>query len=117
MGFPLQVVVDAHDPKRLASFWAEVLGYVAEPLPGDPPEWFSLVDPSGTGPRFLLQQVLERKSVKNRVHLDVEVGSENMKTRAHELSKLGGTYVREHNEPVGHWIVMLDPEGNEFCLH
>jgi predicted enzyme related to lactoylglutathione lyase len=117
MGAPLQVVVDAHDPKRLAVFWAEVLGYVADPLSGDPEEWCSLVDPAGIGPRFLFQQVLERKTVKNRVHIDIEVGAENMKARAHELSKLGGTYVREHKEPVGHWIVMMDPEGNEFCLH
>jgi predicted enzyme related to lactoylglutathione lyase len=117
MGVPVQVVLDAHDPKRLGAFWAEALGYTVAPIPGDPEEWFALVDPEGAGPRLLLQKVLERKSAKNRVHLDIEVGADQMKTRAHELSKLGGTYVREHNEPVGHWIVMMDPEGNEFCLH
>jgi hypothetical protein len=117
MGLPVQVVLDAHDPKKLAAFWAEVLGYVAAPLPGDPDEWFALVDPTGAGPRVLLQKVLEHKTAKNRVHLDIEVGEDTMRARAHELSKLGGTYVREHKEDLGHWIVMMDPEGNEFCLH
>ena len=117
MAAQVQIVLDAHDPKRLAAFWAEVLGYVADPLPGDPEEWSALVDPDGNGPRLLLQKVVERKGVKNRVHLDIGVGKDAMKARAHELSKLGGTYVREHDEHLGHWIVMMDPEGNEFCLH
>jgi hypothetical protein len=136
MALAVQVVFDAHDPKRLGIFWAEVLGYVEQPPPPgfatwdealaaagfdmdnlDPNAAFAIVDPDGNGPRVLIQKVLERKTVKNRVHLDVRVGPDNMRTRAHELAKLGGTYVREHKEPGGHWIVMLDPEGNEFCLH
>ena len=52
----------------------------------------------------------------DRVHLDVGVGPERMDGLAGELEAMGGTRVAEFDEPEGHWITMLDPEGNEFCL-
>jgi hypothetical protein len=85
-----QVTFDCAEPERVARFWCEVLGYVVPPPPegfatwGDydrslPPEdqgtWFACVDPSGTGPRLFFQRVPEGKVVKNRVHLDVRVGT------------------------------------------
>src|SRR5919206_5033245 len=91
MAPPVQVVVDCHDPARLASFWAEALGYVEQPPPdgfeswpaflasiGVPEEEFNsanaVVDPDGAGPRIYFQRVPEPKTVKNRVHIDVNAG-------------------------------------------
>ena len=88
----VQVVFDAADPGKLASFWALVLGYVEEPPPpgfgsweefgrsiGLPEENFgdqaALIDPAGEGPRLYFQRVPEGKTAKNRVHLDVRVAA------------------------------------------
>lgn len=85
-----QVTFDCAEPERLARFWCEVLGYVVPPPPegfatwdqyqrSRPPEerdaWFACVDPSGVGPRLYFQRVPEGKAAKNRVHLDVRVGT------------------------------------------
>ena len=61
-------------------------------------------------------KVPEGKTAKNRVHLDVNVGKDVMHAKADELEALGATRVGEYDEPAGHWITMLDPEGNEFCI-
>src|ERR1700741_2330949 len=85
-----QVTFDCAEPERVARFWCEVLGYV----PPQPPEgfatwddfnrtlppqeqgaWFACTDPTGAGPRLYFQRVPEGKVVKNRVHLDVRVGT------------------------------------------
>jgi hypothetical protein len=133
MAAPVQVSFDAADPRGLGQFWITALGYIEQPPPpgfdtweaaleafgvdtSDPNRAYAIVDPDGQGPRFFFQKVPEGKTAKNRMHLDVNVGAEAMKAKADELVSLGGTYVREHEEPSGHWIVMLDPEGNEFCL-
>ena len=60
--------------------------------------------------------VEEGKTAKNRVHLDVRVGADLMHERADALVALGATVVGEFDEPGGHWITLLDPEGNEFCI-
>jgi hypothetical protein len=77
---------------------------------------YAVVDPDGNGPRFLFQKVPEGKTAKNRMHLDVNVGKDNMHRRSDELVALGATFVREYEDPSGHWLLMQDPEGNEFCL-
>jgi hypothetical protein len=136
MANAVQITMDAADPRALGTFWMEVLGYIEQPPPPgfdtwddalkdagfdletlDPNQAFSLVDPDGHEPRLFIQKVPEGKTAKNRVHLDVSVGKESMTRRADELVALGGTFVGEYEEPGGHWVVMLDPEGNEFCLH
>src|SRR3954469_18837064 len=86
----IQVTFDCAEPERLARFWCEVLGYVIPSPPAgvapwddfkasQPPEqqdsWFACVDPSGVGPRLYFQRVPEGKAAKNRVHLDVRVGT------------------------------------------
>lgn len=137
----VQVTFDCADPERVARFWCEVLGYVIpEPPPGFeswaafqktlPPEVhgsaFACEDPNGVGPRLYFQRVPEGKVVKNRVHLDVRVGSglggeERLAALTAErdrLSTLGASLVRVMpgdgvNEAC---IVMQDVEGNEFCL-
>jgi len=143
MATGVQVVIDCADPARLAPFWASALGYaLQEPPPGfatwqaflsaqgvPESEWNSasaVVDPAGRGPRIYFQQVPEPKAVKNRVHLDVNVGGGRetpiavRRERAHaeslRLQQLGATQQRINDDWRGFSIVMQDPEGNEFCL-
>ena len=137
----IQVVIDCTDPRRLAEFWAAALGYVMQPPPpgfdsweqfadqiGVPPDLLAaVVDPERVKPRILFQKVPETKTVKNRVHLDIDVapgvaiGSEERKAaawaRCEELTARGAALLREFSEPTGWWLLMADPEGNEFCLH
>jgi len=133
MANSFQVTIDAASPRALGAFWCEVLGYVEQPPPpgfdtwedaldamhidrSDPDRAFAIVDPEGVGPRVFLQKVPEGKTAKNRVHLDVQVGTDVMHERADALVTLGATVVGEFDEPGGHWITLLDPEGNEFCI-
>ncbi|MCQ9182991.1 VOC family protein [Streptomyces sp. IBSBF 2953] len=137
----VQVTFDCADPERVARFWCEVLGYVAPSPPKGfdswdaydrslPPEkrgaWFACSDPSGVGPRLFFQRVPEGKTAKNRVHLDVRVGTglvgeerlAALKAECARLMALGATCVQvlvadEENESC---ISMQDIEGNEFCL-
>jgi hypothetical protein len=130
----IQITVDASSPRRLAEFWCEVLGYVEQPPPPgfatwddaldafgidrtDPDRAFAIVDPDGIGPRMFFLKVPEAKTAKNRMHLDVHTPPDRLQARADELVALGATRLAEFDEPEGHWITMLDPEGNEFCLH
>jgi hypothetical protein len=138
----VQVTFDCAEPERVARFWCEVLGYVVVPPPPEgfaswddfnralPPEQqdaaFACVDPSGVGPRLFFQRVPEEKTVKNRLHLDVRVGTglvgqerlAALEAECARLLALGAVRVRllpadEHDESC---LVMQDIEGNEFCL-
>jgi len=115
-----QVTFDCAEPERVARFWCEVLGYEHQ-VSGS-----ACVDPSGVGPRLYFQRVPEGKVVKNRVHLDVRVGTglvgderlATLEAECDRLIALGAVRVRvlladEENESC---IVMQDVEGNEFCL-
>ena len=82
----------------------------------DPDRAYAIVPPDMDGPRLFFLKVPEPKTAKNRFHLDVGVGPDVMQQRAEELVALGATIVGEFNEPEGHWITLLDPEGNEFCI-
>ena len=117
---------DAADPHRIAAFWARALGYVAEPG-YDEPHGASIIDPAGKGPAISFLRVPEPKTAKNRMHIDVRVAGEppwdmtereqRIRAKSAELAADGATTVREeyYGEDLGH-IVMLDPEGNEFCV-
>jgi hypothetical protein len=137
----VQVTFDCADPQRVARFWCEVLGYVLPPppegfadwgefdrsLPAEHQgEWFACSDPTGVGPRLFFQRVPEGKVVKNRVHLDVRVGTglvgdERLSTLEAESARLLALGAKQVeilradgiNESC---IVMQDVEGNEFCL-
>ena len=86
----------------------------------------AVVDPEGKGPRLYFQRVPEGKVVKNRVHLDLNVGGgretpmDKRKLRvdaeAERLAGEGATKVRPMEQRGEYWVVMQDPEGNEFCL-
>jgi hypothetical protein len=115
---------DAADPQRLAEFWAAALGYILEPGYDDP-DGASIVDPDDKGPAISFLRVPEPKTSKNRLHIDIRVAgptrdaaaADRMRSKATELVALGATQVREdfYGSELGH-IVMLDPEGNEFCV-
>ena len=117
---------DANDPHLVASFWALALGYIAEPGYDDA-DGASIVDPDGVGPAIGFLKVPEGKVAKNRMHIDVRVAGEPpwdmverevlIRATVAVLAASGGTVVREErsDEHLGH-VVMLDPEGNEFCV-
>lgn len=70
----------------------------------------------GHGRRLLFQDVPEAKSVKNRLHIDIHSGAAGLEALVARLEALGATRVHEVDRgPAGHWWVMQDPEGNEFC--
>ncbi len=144
MSREVQVTFDCADPGALAAFWAEALHYRLQPPPDGFPDWAAaldawgvpadqrnsrsaIVDPDGRGPRVFFQQVPEGKTAKNRVHLDVRAapglrGQERMavlETECTRLAALGATRVQrvepEQDQGQG-FLVMRDPEGNEFCL-
>jgi hypothetical protein len=85
----------------------------------------AIVDPAGVGPRVFFQRVPEPKTVKNRVHLDlhsgggpdvpIEVRRARTEDAAARLAKLGATRVEAREQLGVYWVVMRDPEGNEFC--
>ncbi len=102
------VIVDCSDPERVASFWAEVLDLPVGGRRG-PYVWLERSDGSiGVG----FQRVAEPKRGKNRVHLDVSVP--DLVVAVQRLEALGGCRVEGYEE--GGFLVMADPEGNEFCL-
>ena len=117
---------DAADPHRLAVFWALALGYVAEPG-YDEENGASIVDPDDALPAIGFLRVPEGKTAKNRMHIDIRVAGEPpwdpverdrlVHERVAELVAAGATRVREelYDGELGH-VVMLDPEGNEFCV-
>lgn len=144
MARSVQVTFDCADPARQADFWAEALGYAVQPPPdgfdtweaalasfGVPEsEWNSraaVIDVHANGPRVFFQRVPEAKANKNRVHLDIRVapelrGADRMAALEAEVTRLEshGATRRLRVEPDGAmemgFIVMADPEGNEFCL-
>jgi predicted enzyme related to lactoylglutathione lyase len=68
--------------------------------------------------RILFQLVPERKIVKNRLHLDLHVGVDKIESEVERLEGLGGTRLTDRiQDATATWIVMGDPEGNEFCVH
>lgn len=109
----LGLVLDCADPERLAEFWGPALGYVNLGTAGS---YVALFPDGAAGPKLLLQKVDEPKAVKNRMHLDIEVA--DIEAEADRLVALGATRVsdgpcREHGST---WVLMHDPEGNEFCV-
>ncbi|NEA28587.1 VOC family protein [Actinomadura bangladeshensis] len=108
----LVFVLDCGDPEALAGFWAAALGYDRSEY--DPP-YVALTDPSGKGPRILLQRVPEPKTAKNRMHPDLRIT--DMEAELARVTALGATVVRGPFLDDG-WLttVLADPQGNEFCL-
>lgn len=145
MAHTFQIVIDCADPHTLADWWAETLGWkveaqdeafirrmIAEGHATDADatthngalvwgEGAAIIHPdgkaAGPGARLLFQQVPETKTVKNRVHLDLDVGPDHVEETLQQLTARGATFLyRERQGPMG-WVTITDPEGNELCLH
>jgi hypothetical protein len=113
------ITFDCHDPYLLAGFWSQVTGFAEDPgntnHPEDPEGL--LLAPDGSA-NLLFVRVPEPKQVKNRVHLDLTPpGPEQQDAEVNRILALGATVVDDRREPDGPgWIVLADPEGNEFCV-
>jgi len=138
------VTIDCVHPRELAAFWALALGYVDAPHPDGFTSWEDwlranavpaeewddgayLVDPSGSGPKLSFLKVPEPKTVKNRRHIDINVGGGRqvpwderwplVQEKVDQLTRAGATIFREFEldgRPDHVW--MKDPEGNELCV-
>ena len=139
MAVGIQVTFDAVDPHRVARFWADALHYEKEDhaaiveqllaagrlqpnqvVQAEGRAAFRDVaacsDPTARGPRLFFQRVPEPKSAKNRVHLDLHVGSENRDQEVQRLTRLGATYLSTTNDRGPPCITLQDVEGNELCV-
>ena len=147
MAAGFMLVIDCADPDRLSRFWVAALGYTIEPSPAGWASWDEywrsigvpeedlgvgedrIIDPEGRGPGIWFQVVPERKTVKNRLHIDIhasgaraepiEVRRQRVDAEASRLAGLGATItcVMEQ-EGLDHYAVGLkDPEGNEFDIN
>ncbi|HEX4704262.1 MAG TPA: VOC family protein [Pseudonocardiaceae bacterium] len=144
MAYDFQVVLDCAEPHVLAEWWADALGWVVEPTDeafikdmiarGMATEadttrhngelvWLTgaaIRHPDGPerGPRkrILFQQVPEPKEVKNRMHLDVWVGAENVSAEVARLIANGGEFLYRGKQGPHSWVTITDPEGNELCI-
>jgi Glyoxalase-like domain len=110
--------VDCLNAYALSSWWKEILGYID--LPGDPNEQGDeecmIVDPL-TDHRMLFIEVLDRKAVKNRVHFDLAPTDRLRDAEINRVRSLGAQCVADRRNPDGTgWMVLADPEGNEFCV-
>jgi predicted enzyme related to lactoylglutathione lyase len=107
------LVLDCDDPGTLAGFWSEALGLQDLGTVGN---YVVLMSPTGSLPKLLLQQVEEPKTTKNRMHLDIE--TPDVEGEVARLEALGAQQVEDgtHAEHGFSWVVMTDPEGNEFCV-
>jgi hypothetical protein len=140
----LQVVFDCRDPASLSRFYAEALHYKLQDPPSGFPsceaflkeqgipqdEWNSasaVVDPDGKGPRIYFQQMDTPKLGKNRLHIDINASGglrvhlderkRQVNAEVDRLRGLGATKHHELDEGRGEYcVIMLDPEGNEFCV-
>ncbi|MGW3994052.1 VOC family protein [Amycolatopsis sp. NPDC004772] len=104
------ITIDCADPKSLAEFWTAALGTKVAQDHGD----FLMLAPPEGGLTVGLQRVPEPRAGKNRVHVDF--GCEDRKAEVARLVGLGAKEVAEHEVPGLAWTVLVDPEGNEFCV-
>jgi predicted enzyme related to lactoylglutathione lyase len=107
------LVLDCSEPEALARFWSQALGLDEFGTIGS---YVVLVSSSGALPRFLLQKVDEPKVGKNRMHLDIE--TPDVEGEVGRLEALGARRLEAdtRSEHGFSWVVMADPEGNEFCV-
>lgn len=108
--------VDTDDPARLAVFWQSALGWRRtfeqdDEVVLEPPEG-SRED--GIVPDLLFRRVPEPKAVKNRLHLDLR--PEDQAAEVARLEKLGARRADVGQGAEATWVVMADPDGNEFCV-
>jgi hypothetical protein len=106
------ITIDCADPPALAAFWCTALGYRVQDEDAD---GSFVTHPEGRGQPLYFQRVPEAKSVKNRVHLDLRP-PDSMAKEVERLQSAGATSQRFVRTEGSFWTIMLDPEGNEFCV-
>jgi catechol 2,3-dioxygenase-like lactoylglutathione lyase family enzyme len=110
------VVIDCHDPRALASFWAAALGWRltfesdAE-CALEPPEGSPAID---VAPDVLFVRVPDEKTTKNRLHFDLR--PDDQAAHIERLLALGASHAEIGQTGEEPWVVLADPEGNEFCV-
>jgi Glyoxalase-like domain len=107
-----ELVIDSAEPERVAAFWAEVLSYRVTERDEDS---VLIEGPEGSGPGLLFTTVPEPKSVKNRLHIDVNARDRDQDEEVERLIALGARRV-DIGQGEQTWVVLADPEGNEFCV-
>ncbi len=113
----LNVTFDCKDSELLAQFWSGVTRWPASKvdMPGNP--FWLVADPDREGVHLVFVEVPEAKTVKNRVHLDLVPEGGSQADELARLEALGAVIVDDRRGATpGSWIMMADPEGNEFCL-
>jgi hypothetical protein len=141
-----QLTIDCHDPVRLVRFWGPALGYLPVPPAEPETTWWAhyrrrlgddaefedrLFDPEGVRPPLWFQEVPEDKAGKNRLHLDLYASGRDdtltmearvalVDAKVDELVALGAAVQRrwrgDEPDDAYYFVVMQDPEGNEFCV-
>lgn len=105
------LIVDAVDPERLARWWAEVLDHRLESV--SPEE--VVIGPSVDGhPRLVFLRHDDAKAAKNRLHLDLR--PDDLDAELERLVNMGARHVDVGQPEDAAWVVLADPEGNEFCI-
>jgi hypothetical protein len=105
-----QTIVNSHNPARLGRWWVEALGWT---VINDDPDEFEIRASEDRLPGLLFVPVPEQKSVKNRLHLDFR--PDDQATEVARLLSMGATHV-DVGQGESSWVVLADPEGNEFCV-
>jgi hypothetical protein len=142
MPYTFQVTLDCADPHAQADWWAAALGWqvapsdeafirrmIAEGQAGEDDttthngvlvwkEGAAVVnpDPAAGTPRLYFQAVSEGKVAKNRMHLDVRIGDDDVAAVVERLTSLGAKMLHEGQQGPHTWVTLADPEGNEFCV-
>lgn len=105
------LAIDCADPDALAQFWADVLGYRV--APSNDPDEIPIVSPDRHATRILFLRVPEGKTIKNRLHLDLR--PDDQQAEVERVLALGARRV-DIGQGQQTWVVLADPEGNEFCI-
>ena len=105
------LVVDAQDPARLARWWAEALGYR---ITYEKPDEVEIRRGADELPGLIFVPVPEGKETKNRLHIDLRPADQEAEVE--RLVNMGARHVDVGQRETDGWIVLADPEGNEFCV-
>jgi hypothetical protein len=117
-----ELAIDCSDPHGLARFWCAVLGYEVQDdsdgvvTIGSPAVPEGKLRPGPVPPTLTFAQVPEGKTIKNRLHLDLRADGVTTAAELDRLLALGARRVDVGQGPDVSWVVLADPEGNEFCL-
>ena len=109
-----ELCIDSSDPRALAQFWAQVLEWKI--TPDEDEDAVELSNPEGGFPTLLFIEVPEAKTVKNRLHIDVNPRDRDQAEEVDRLLALGARKADVGQGDDVSWVVLADPEGNEFCV-